>query len=203
MAKYGNSKGNNRGKKYTKLKPGAVATPENKARAHEFMNWYAENMDMLKGALYDQLYDEGLALETFFAVYDAIALKGAVVASYKWYYLRAYHTTRLQFIKGKSAHEAKHVEIRELAEAPDLSAEYAHALECLDSEVMRYVRANYSEIEISLFEMYVHLYPDISYNKLGALLGMSAQKIWPAIGRIKKDLVREFGARKASLLSLR
>jgi hypothetical protein len=54
---------------------------------------------------------------------------------------------------------------------------------------------------VSLFEIYVGLSPDISYKRMSIILGIPATRIWPVIGRIKKDLVKRFDGRRGFLLS--
>lgn len=204
-AKYGNSGGRNRGKKYIKLKGNEIAAPENEARALEFMNWYGANFEALRDKLlYDQFYDDEVATDTALYLYDCIAYKGLHIQNNKWYYLRAYHTALL----AKRKQPARDVSIDAEATtlqlpAPDFDySTYERALDALQTEILDYVRANYDQVSVSLFEIYITLQPEMSYKKLARMLGFPAQKIWPVLGAIRKDVANRFSDRRDYLLSL-
>lgn len=204
MAKYGNSGGRNKGKKYKKLHGFEQATPETEARAREFMQWYGDNFDALRDKLiYDHLYDDEIATDTALYLYDCIALKGFVIKDYKFYYLRAYHTARLAALKKRTPEVSIDDEERIIQlSAPDFNYEkYEAVVDQLNTEILEYVRANYDAVAVSLFEIYIGLQPDISYKRLAVMLDIPVTKIWTSIGAIRKGVAAEFGARKGYLLS--
>lgn len=206
-AKYGNSGGRNKGKKYVKLRGNEIATPENEARAVDFMQWYGAHFDVLRSKLlYDQYYDDQVATDTAIHLYECIAFKGLKVDNYKWYYLRAYHTALLTSKKKDGDQRAGFVSIDEpgaqlVAPTFDYAA-YELELDMVQTEILNYVRATYDQVSVSLFEIYVTLQPEMSYKKLARMLGYPANKIWPVIGSIRKDVALRFADKRDFLLSL-
>lgn len=202
--------GKNKGKKYIKLRGGEVATPENKARADKFVQWYGRNCEYIRQRLiFDYLYDDEVATETMLKIYEDIAYKGVDVRDKKFYFLRAYHTNYIaaQKRKGKEVarweyiedNSAQYVEVA----APSFDYEqYERVTDALQREILDFVRGKYAPLEVSIFEIYIYLQPEMSYKKLAAMLGIPANKIWPIIGGIKKDVARKFEQRRYYLLSL-
>lgn len=194
------SKGTNTGKKYIKLQGYETPTPENEARAREYMNWYASNMKKLEYYVQGSggVFDEDIFNYTFLRVYDAIALKGLHIKDYTGCFIRSYRNT---YINSKKVDRTADLDI-DIPDTDFNSYQYEEVVETLNSEVMEYVQDNYDEVSVSLFEMYVGLAPDISYKKLATMLGYPEFKIWPVIGKIKKDVTKRFGERKDFLLSI-
>lgn len=208
MAKLGNSGGRNKGKKYKKLTGFEMATPESEAKARDFMEWYGANFEALKRELYykGRFFDDEVATDTALIIYDAIALKFAKVESYKHYFFRAYHTNAIKKARDEG---------RELAQTHELDSgtfelpaptfdydTYEREVNAFSEEVLNYVRAKYPPYECSIFEIYIGLQPDTSYDKLSALLGISRTTVWQTIGAIRKDVGGEFKTRKGNLLML-
>lgn len=209
MAKYGNSGGKNKGKKYTKLTGFEIPTLENERRARNFMKWYGAHFEELKSDLYyrGRVFDDQIATDTALIIYDAIALKGARIASYADYFFRAYHTNSMKGQVNGVGFAKDHVFIddhhADALAAPEYNyALYEDVVDTLNREVLEYVRANYSDFDACIFEIYLGLLPETSYKKLAALLDIPITKIWQAIGAIKKDVRVTFKDRKAFLLSL-
>lgn len=224
MAKYGNSGGKNKGKKYTKLTGLEVPTIPNERRARNFMAWYGAHFAELKTALYfkGRVFDDQIATDTALLIYDAIALKGYRIASYADYFFRAYHTNSMKSqvndvkeaqevytLDGRQRGLANHagvdgaLKLIDILPAPEFNyALYEEVVDALNTEVLDYVRANYSDFDTCIFEIYLGLLPDTSYKKLSALLDIPITKIWTAIGAIKKDVQIRFKDRKEYLLSL-
>lgn len=217
MARYGNSGGRNRGKKYVKLRGDETATPESEARARDFMEWYGQHVDQLRYYVRGggTPLDEDTFSETLLRVYDAIAYKGADIRNYVAYFLLTYRTTLVAAQKRAGEDRAKHIyydradtprtveaEVSELADPGFNSHLYEELITTLDGEILDYVRSHYDEVAVSLFEMYIGLAPDISYKRLAALLGIPGAKIWPVIGQIKKEIAAKFRDRRNYLMSL-
>jgi len=222
MAKYGN----NKGKKYRKLTGAEVATKESLRAARAFMGWYGLSVKVLARKIAGN-YDDEVATDTAIKIYDDIAIKGTVITGkYRSYYLRAYANNYAAAMKTKlrermttesydapPLHDSEqdgyiipagavYTYVNGLA-APDFDAEaYEHATDILRAEIIDFVRANYPEESVSIFEIYMELLPEISYKKLAVLFGMPHQKIWQAIGEIKRDVAIRFGARRDYLLSI-
>jgi DNA-directed RNA polymerase specialized sigma24 family protein len=171
------------------------ASPENEAKARAFMSWYGVNMDKLRYYVQGSglAYDEDMFTDAFLRAYDAIARRGTLVKDNTGYFLQTYRAT---FLDSKKTPIADKVDERvaEGLSAPDFDSDtYEDAVETINAEVLEYVRENYDEVAVSLFEIYVGLSPDISYKRMSNMLGIPATKIWPVIGRIKKDVVKRFG----------
>jgi len=212
MAKFGN----NKGKKYKKLVGDEVATKESLRAARAFMYWFGMRFESMRDVLiYSHKFDDEIATDTALKIYADIELKGLIInGKYKWYYLRAYHTNYIAAMKRQGVSAAKLKSIDE-----DFGAERANlidtlatdAYDCvvyetvtdvLRAEVLDYVRTKYPPDSVSLFEIYMELQPEISYKKLAQLLGLPHQKIWRAIGEIKRDVVLQFEGRREFLLSI-
>lgn len=211
MAKYGN----NKGKKYRKLVGGETATKESLRAARAFMGWYGLRFEDLRDRLiYAHKFDDEVATDTALKIYDDIAIKGTVInGKYKWYYFRAYHTNYIAAMKKRGENVARFDSLDDVDEegaprftdiaAPDYDAHnFEHAADILRNEVLEYVRGKYAQEAVSLFEIYMELQPEISYKKLAVLFGMPHQKIWQAIGEIKRDVAQHFEARRDFLLSI-
>lgn len=195
-----NTNKTNKGKKYIKLKGYEKPTLESEARARDFMSWYANNSSSLEYYVRGSygVFDEDVFNDTFLRVYDAIALRGLHVKDYAACFIRSYRNT---YINSKKVDKSTDLTV----DVPDTgfnSYQYEEVVETLNNEVMEYVKNNYDEVSVSLFEMYVGLAPDISYKRLANMLGYPESRIWPVIGKIKKDVTKNFAERKDYLLSI-
>lgn len=168
------------------------ASPENEAKARAFMDWYGANMDKLR--YYVQDYDEDIFTDAFLRAYDAIARRGTSVKDYVGYFLRTYRATFLDSKKTPIVGKVDERVVENLPASDFDSRAYEEVVEMINTEVLEYVRENYDEVAVSLFEIYVGLSPDISYKRMSNILGIPATKIWPVIGQIKKDVVKRFSA---------
>lgn len=199
-------------RKYVKLKGHEVATPENERRAKAFMRWFSLRFDRLrKEWLYAGKFDDQVATDTALYIYECIALKGLIIkGKYKYYFLRAYHMRLLAERKKRAEHESRHVwlddpevAVGHYLAASEFDYEYFEALvDSINSEMLEYVRNNYPPLDASLFEIYIALQPDMSYKRMGKMLGYPPHKIWPAIGAIRRDLAERFSDKRDFLLSL-
>ncbi len=195
----------NTGKKYIKLHGGETPAKRDEKRAAEFMSWYVDNVSMLKRYVYGGGYevDDDLFSDTMLSIYDAIALKGAKVVNYTKYFLFSYRAALIN--REKRNARARFVPVTNETDTPAAefdSREYEEAVERINVEVMEYVRGNFDEMSVSLFEMYVGLSPDISYKRLSEMLGIPFVTVWQSIGNVKKEVVKRFEERKDFLLSM-
>ncbi|WP_157457851.1 hypothetical protein [Bacteroides nordii] len=160
---------------------------------------------MLKRYVYGGGYevDDDLFSDTMLSIYDAIALKGAKVVNYTKYFLFSYRAALIN--REKRNARARFVPVTNETDTPAAefdSREYEEAVERINVEVMEYVRGNFDEMSVSLFEMYVGLSPDISYKRLSEMLGIPFVTVWQSIGNVKKEVVKRFEERKDFLLYL-
>ena len=180
--------------KYIKLKGGEIATPQNEAKGRAFLEWYAKDGQSL---IYGHMYDDEVATDTMINVYENTALKGYRIDNYKFYYLTAYRTN-LRAARIKASKDARVVFGLEGLDVPAPvfdSEDYEATNEAFKNEIFQYVNDNYSDLDASLFQIYVELQPGMSYPKLSAMLDYPVHKIWPAIGAIRKDLLQRYGGR--------
>lgn len=176
-----------------------TGSPGNVAKARDFLDWFAAERDKIK--FYIRNYDDDLLSEAMLRVYDTIVRRGTSLNDYLGYYLKTYRSV-LMDTQRSQGYDVPVDDVRDL-QAPDFDADkYEAAVEAINTEVLDYVRANYDEVAVSLFEIYVGLSPDISYKRMSAMLGIPATRIWPVIGQIKKDLVKRFGQRHYFMLSV-
>lgn len=197
MATYGNSNKGNTGKKYIKLTGEEVATPQDLARANDFKEWFGREYTALRLCLFAEHFDDEIFTETFLTIYDNIALKGAVIANYKYYYLRAYHTARL------GAKKKARVDTIDLDGIDLVAPEFENADiwgDFFETEILEYVRGSFDAYTVSIFEMYIGLQP-ISCRKLALTLGLFPNDVWQIIDAIKKDLHYRFADRVDFILS--
>lgn len=179
------------------------ASPENEAKARAFMSWYAANMDKLRYYVQGSglEYDEDLFTDAFLRAYEAIARRGTDVKDNVGYFLQSYRATFLDSKKAPEINKADDTAVGNLRASDFDSDLYEEVVETINTEMLEYVRKSYDEVAVSLFEIYVGLSPDISYKRMAVILGIPATKIWPVIGKIKKDLVKRFDGRRDFLLS--
>ncbi len=191
MGYYGNSGGRNRGKKYIR---GAAALPpsaESEERAQAFARWFAREEESLLAYLSKRGdFDAESYGAAYLSVWDAIARKGAVLTNYRAYFLRTYFTTRLSRRVSDRKQEARHVPIEEargLHSPSEGGEDEKSPLPSLD-EVLDYVRAEYPGEGAAYFEIYVALWPDVTYDRVAEIAGVTRFAVWSAMGRIRRDL---------------
>lgn len=202
----------NKGKKYKKLKGDEKPTVESAARARAFMAWFGVRFEEIQRGFGPAFNDE-VAVDTAVRIHDDIALKGTVIqGKYRHYFIRAYNINLIAYKKNEARRKAQHVDIDEQSEEGRPWAEllgvedmdphdYEYAVDTLRAEVLDFVRRHHDPLSASLFEIYVELSPDISYNRLAQMLGIPYRKIWQDLGAIKKDVVYWFAERRAYLLN--
>lgn len=174
---------------------------DNERIARDFMNWYGANMDKLKRYVED--YDEDLFSDAFLRAYNAILRNGTQIENYTGYFLRTYRATFLDSKKRRTVYAVDEAnsgcsEYRNLAalEVPVHDEENAEARELavdgLNTDILKYVEEHYDPFSSSLFEIYLGLFPEVSYVKLSAMLGISEHKIRHRIRPIRQDVAARF-----------
>lgn len=196
----------NTGKKYIKLHGDEVPTVDSEKRAAEFMCWYADNMERVKRCAVGTGFpvDDDLLTDTFIGIHDAILYKGARIVNYTAYFLRSYKSRQINGEKKKSATEFVSVTERaelENVDVSDLVIKHREAVDMLNEEIMEYVRWTNDSVTAALFEIYMRLYPDVSYKKLSDLFGIPFIKVWSSLGKVRKNVDKLFRSRKDFLVS--
>jgi DNA-directed RNA polymerase specialized sigma24 family protein len=183
-----------------RLKELVEGSPESEDRARFFAEWYGANMDKLRYYLQGRVeYDEDIFSDAFLRAYDAIARKGTTISNNTSYFLQTYRTTYLDIIR-KSRNMSK-VELRDMT-SPDIdTGEHEREVWNMTKDILLYLREYYNEVDISIFEIYAGLSPDVSYKRMSHILGIPINQIYQVVSSIKKDVVKRFGERYNFLLS--
>lgn len=180
------------------------SSPGNEAKAREFMTWYGQNIEKLKYYVRGSglEFDEDLFSDAFLRAYDAITRRGTLVKDYTGYFLQSYRATFLDSKRKPQINQEDETTVN-LLRAPEFNIDqYERAVETINKEMLEYIREAYDPVEVSIFEIYVGLLPDISYKRMASILSIPEHRIWKAVGNIKKDVVNRFNQRKGFLLSL-
>lgn len=201
--KLGNSGANNKGKKYIKIKPGAVATPENQAKADTFKEWFGKLYSRLQTELINKdTYDEDILNDTFLRIYDKIRFGGLDIADYKAYFHRAFFTNFMQDTiirtKGLTTSIDNYDKIEEFDNEEEI---FLYKVE-LENDIFDYVYSKYPIHEFEIFKMYVRLKPAINYAQLAKITSLSQSKICDIIIKIRKDIGKQQDFRIRRRISL-
>lgn len=211
--RLGNKKGNKRGA-YIKLTGDEIitehATHTSSRRARAFAAWFGENYERIRADLAEKNnLDDDVLNDTYILVYDIIAMKGREVVDFGNYFYRAYYTNNRKDTWEGEAKERDTARIDDPLGGCDLGNVEAsafdvhgfeYALDAFNKEVHAYVAEFYDAECLSLFEMYVGLYPEMSYKKLSDELGVPFSTVWQTLGIIKRDVVETFYTRKDQIL---
>lgn len=203
IMKLGNSGANNKGKKYIKIKPGAVATPENQVKADRFKEWFGEIYVRLQMELINKdTYDEDILNDTFLRIYDKIRFGGLEIADYKAYFHRAFFTNFMQITINQSQGTITSIDGYDKVDDTDDDMELILYKTELETDIFDYVYLKYSLSEFELFKMYMSLKPAINYAELSNITGISQSRISEIISKIRRDVCRQkdFVARRKHTL---
>lgn len=201
--RLGNSGANNKGKKYIKIKPGAVATPQNQEKADQFKQWFGNTYTRLQTELINKdTYDEDILNDTFLRIYDKIRFGGLEIANYKAYFHRAFFTNFMQQTINLSQGTTTSLDNHDKIDDNESDAELIAIKANLESDIFHYVYQKYSLHEFELFKMYMSLKPAINYAQLAQITNISASRISEIISKIRKDVCRQkdFISRRKSTL---
>lgn len=201
--RLGNSGANNKGKKYIKIKPGAVATPENQLKADAFKEWFGTLYSRLQTELINKdTYDEDVLNDTFLRIYDKIRFGGLDIADYKAYFHRAFFTNFMQLNIQASQSLTTSLDNHDKIDDAESDEEVIRIKWELENDVFDFVYSRYPVHEFELFKMYVRLKPAINYADLSAMTSISQSRISEIISKIRRDICKqkEFTQRRRSTL---
>ncbi len=201
--RLGNSGSNNKGKKYIKIKPGAIATPDNQAKADKFKQWFGGIYTRLQTELINKdTYDEDVLNDTFLRIYDKIRYGGLEIANYKAYFHRAFFTNFMQQTINLSQGITTPLDNHDKIDDNESDDELIKFKANLESDIYTYVYHRYTLREFELFKMYMSLKPAINYAKLAEITNISASRISEIISKIRKDIChqQDFMKRRKSTL---
>lgn len=183
-------------KRYIKLTGTEIATPENKNRGDAFLQWFAQNRSEVIRCINVEV-DEDLLTDAMLRMYDSIALKGFKVDTFKSYYLMTYRNV---FLAAKRNLRPEDIEGIAVIDAEIIAPPFDEKDLC--DELIAFVRGNYDTISVSIFEIYVSLYPQFSSLRIAELTGLPISRIKTTLAAIRKDVCNEYGSAYTSLLSL-
>lgn len=201
--KLGNSGANNKGKKYIKIRPGAVATPENQYKADLFKQWFGQMYQRIQTELINKdTYDQDTLNDTFLRIYDKIRFGGLEIKDYKAYFHRAFFTNFMQLTINESQALTTPLENQDkIDESQDDSELIAYKMQ-LEQDIFDYVYQKYSVHEFELFKMYMSLKPAINYAQLSLITSISQSRISEIISKIRRDVChhKDFKFRRKNTL---
>ena len=201
--RLGNSGANNKGKKYIKIKPGAVATPENQKKADKFKDWFGKTYTRLQTELINKdTYNEDILNDTFLRIYDKIRFGGLEIVNYKAYFHRAFFTNFMQETINQSQGITTSLENHDKIDDTENDTELIAFKADLENDIFHYVYQRYSLHEFELFKMYMSLKPAINYTELSNITNISLSRISDIISKIRKDVCKQkdFTLRRKSTL---
>jgi DNA-directed RNA polymerase specialized sigma24 family protein len=174
----------------------------NEIKAAQWFEWYAAHAEELAyyvGGAYP--YDHDAAITAAMRCRDAVAA-GADVKSNTAYYLQAYRSVYLNAQRQVGRYTATPPDgLPDVADdpTPDVDAD-ARCAE-LAADVLAYVRDNYNLSEAAIYEVYVGLLPDTSYQRMAAAFGLPVSRVRAAVSAIRADIRRVFGQRRLDCLN--
>lgn len=203
--RLGNSKGQNKGKKYLRKDEIDVVFA---VKAEHFNKWFSENYKTLTLYLIDKdIFDNDVFNLTYINIHDNILFAGLECSDkYKGYLMRAYYTN---YINNKSLSTEREYRFCELLDNVDIEdREYSEIVDIdekrtnLEQDIFKYVYSKYSLRNFELFKMYMHLKPAVNYSTLESITGVKAYLIQRIVSKIKKDIQqnKEFQKRRKEVL---
>lgn len=202
--RLGNSGSNNKGKKYIKIREGAVATPENQAKAEIFATWFGQWYTRLQVELMRKdTYDEDVLNDTFIRIFDKIRFGGLDIADYKAYFHRAFFTNFMQRVMNETQGTTTSIEGHDKIDDTETDEELIRYKSALESDIFEYVYEMYPVHEFELFKTYVRLKPAINYAELSRITTIPVSTISDIISRIRRDVCRQNGFRSRRRFTLR
>ncbi|MDL2215157.1 hypothetical protein LJC00_03110 [Dysgonomonas sp. OttesenSCG-928-M03] len=206
----GNSKGQNKGKKYfkEKNKNKNLCFPE---KTKNFDDWFIANIRPLKVQLFGKYYhptNEDVFNDTYLRIHERIYFTGFNIADYKSYFCRAFYTNHIQELM-KNNH---YTEI-DFAESmgDDKDAECSESdldkkFRQLEDEVFSYVYHRFDIHEFEIFKMYMRLKiqgKNMTYELLADIIRNEEYKvhnIQAIISKIKKEVARQFAEKWEAII---
>lgn len=182
----GNTNGNNKGKKYLKIKGGEIVSPENQTKYDSFSSWVNLNYLKIKKKVSSSSgYNTDIFNDTFVHIGNKILYGGLDISDYQSYFSRSYFTNHILHVSKKN----NQVDISSIQDhfattidrTPDM-------LEMIDS-VMRYVKRKYPHNQYTVFHTYFTQFGDkTTFRSLSKDLNVSTFTIHTTIKLILSDI---------------
>lgn len=161
------------------------ATPTTQERATRFLRWYSRSEKTLRTKI-GRNWDPDIAQDTALSIYDLILYAQVRIDSYTNYYRRAYFANMLQ-----EQRRAKKIATDEIPEtgAYDRATEIDELIaDDRREEYLEFVRANFEDAEIIIFEIYLELFETMKVKRMADLLGIPYGKFHKVISKIRTCL---------------
>lgn len=199
----GNSKGQNKGKKYFKEKDKC----SNKCfpdKAEYFNRWFASNIRSLQTQLfskYNHPSNEDVFNETYLRIHERIYFTGYSIADYKSYFCRAFYTNHIQELSKNNRFSDLELSANIAEDNNDDEEETDRRHRQLETDIFDYVYQNFDIHEYEIFKMYMRLKiqgKNMTYEILADIICNELYKphhIQAIISRIKKEVADKFSER--------
>lgn len=202
--KLANSNGGNKGKKYIRLTGDEEITPDRAEEVLRFTKWFNDNCHEVNRSISTKApIDPEVFADTYISMYEAIAFKALNTKDYKSYFCRAYYTNKIATQTREQKRDARHYNLETTWNVPDedqYSEDTVREAEQLNNDILEYVRQSYEPLEFSLFEIYVHSKPAMSYKELSKLTKTPYYRIATSLSAILRDVREVFKERKESII---
>lgn len=199
----GNSKGQNKGKKYFKEKD----KDENRCfpeKAEQFNRWFAANIRGLQTQLFNKYRhptNDDVFNDTYMRIHERIYYTGFDIVDYKSYFCRAFYTNHIQELsrtnKLSELDQSVNIVDEDTGEEEELDRRYRR----LENDIFDYVYRNFEIREYEIFKMYMHLKiqgKNMTYEVLAEIICRDEYKphhIQAIVSKIKKEVNNVFAGR--------
>jgi len=199
----GNSKGQNKGKKYFKEKDKSETScfPQ---KAEHFNRWFAANIKGLQSQLfskYNHPDNDDVFNDTYLRIHERVYFTGYDIADYKSYFCRAFYTNHIQELTKNNRFSELDLSANVADEGNEEEVEADHLHHQLETDIFDYVYQNFDIHEYEIFKMYMRLKiqgKNMTYDILADIICNELYKphhIQAIISRIKKDVADKFAER--------
>lgn len=199
----GNSKGQNKGKKYFKEKDkcGTSCFPQ---EAEQFNRWFAANIKSLQSQLfskYNHPCNDDVFNDTYLRIHERVYFTGYNIADYKSYFCRAFYTNHIQELTKNNRFSELDFSANVADEDNEQEQEADRLYQLLETDIFDYVYRNFEINEYEIFKMYMRLKiqgKNMTYDILADIIGNELYKphhIQAIISRIKKEVADKFEER--------
>jgi len=199
----GNSKGQNKGKKYFKEKDKASGDCF-AGKARDFDLWFASNVKPLQAQLfgkYNHPSNEDVFNDTYLRIHERVYFTGYDIADYKSYFCRAFYTNHIQELSKGNRYSELNPKADIAEESNEAEEEADRRYRELESDIFDYVYHHFDIREYEIFKMYMYLKiqgKNMTYEVLADIICNELYRphhIQAIISRIKKEVNDKFSER--------
>lgn len=189
--RFGNTGGNNKGKKYLKIKGDEPITQENQEKADAFNSWFEREYSILKRQIssQDQSCDDEVFHETYLRIVNKILHGGLDIKDYASYFHRSYFTNNIRL----TIKENRFVDFDfERVQQIDESEENIEIMKKQDDTIQA-IKDFVKEHYLNDYDLFIaNMIDGIAYSKLSEQTGIKEYVIQRKVSAIKAALRNEF-----------